>query len=278
MKEPGGGGRFHRVMHSGLLILLWIGAALSAFAGPRDLPGWKLVWSDEFTGRSIDSSKWKACERGGSDWNDTMSADPKCFALKNGVLELRGFANPDRKKDAVEYLTGGITSQGKFDFTYGKVVIRARFKSATGAWPALWMLGAKGGWPHNGEIDLMEHLNYDDKVYQTVHSHWANEVDKAKTIPKGTTAPIKRDDFNEYGVEWDADKLVFTVNGAPTLTYPRVPEKGAEQWPFNQPFYFILSMQIGGQWVGKADPKDYPAWMAVDWVRVYQREAAAKGT
>lgn len=135
MKEPGGGGRFHRVMHSGLLILLWIGAALSAFAGPRDLPGWKLVWNDEFTGRSIDSSKWKACERGGSDWNDTMSADPKCFALKNGVLELRGFANPDRKKDAVEYLTGGITSQGKFDFTYGKVVIRARFKSATGAWP-----------------------------------------------------------------------------------------------------------------------------------------------
>jgi beta-glucanase (GH16 family) len=253
------------------MMLSWVIAMPFAAAGPVDLPGWRLVWNDEFTGRSIDSAKWKACERGRSDWNDTMSPDPKCFALKNGVLELRGFANPDRKKDPVEYLTGGLTSQGKFDFTYGKVVIRARFKSATGAWPALWMLGAKGRWPHNGEIDLMEHLNHDDKVYQTVHSHWANEVDVKKTVPKGATAKIRRDEFNEYGVEWDADKLVFTVNGAPTFTYPRVPEKGPEQWPFNEPFYFILSMQIGGKWVGKVDPGDYPAWMAVDWVRVYQR-------
>lgn len=133
------------------------------------------------------------------------------------------------------------------------------------------MLGSKGSWPHTGEIDLMEHLNFDHIVYQTVHSNYTINLDKTKTPPKGGTAPIQRDDFNTYGLEWDAEKLVFTVNGKATFTYPRVPEKGPEQWPFHQPFYFILSMQIGGKWVGKEDPSHYPAWLDVDFVRVYQR-------
>lgn len=234
------------------------------------LKGWKLVWNDEFSGSRIDTTKWSMCERGKPDWNDTMSPDPRCYVLKNGILQLRGIANDRKDKDPVDFLTGGLQSKGKFEFTHGKVVIRARVKSAKGAWPALWLLGTKGGWPGNGEIDLMEHLNHDNFVYQTIHSRWANEVDKGKTVPKGTTAKINRDEFNTYGAEWTADKITFTVNGAPTLTYPRVPEKGADQWPFNGKFYLILSMQIGGSWVGPADPAQYPAWMDVDWVRVYQ--------
>lgn len=241
-------------------------------AEPAAMPGWKLIWNDEFGGTSIDSTKWSPCERAKPDWSDTMTRDPRCFKIGGGTLKLIGIVNPDTAKDPSAYLTGGITSKGKFDFTRGRVVINARFKSAKGAWPALWMLGSKGGWPHNGEIDLMEHLNFDDKVYQTIHSYYANEIDKShRNPPKGTTAPIKRDEFNTYGADWDAEKITFTVNGKPTLTYPRVPEKGPEQWPFEQPFYLILSMQIEGKWVGKADPKDYPAHMEIDWVRVYQK-------
>ena len=236
------------------------------------MPGWKLIWNDEFNGKSIDSGKWSPCERGKSDWNDTMTRDPRCFKIGGGTLRLIGLANDDPAKDPSTFLTGGVTSKGKFSFTHGRVLVRARFKSARGAWPAIWMLGEKGGWPHNGEIDLMEHLNYDDKVYQTIHSHYANHIDKSqKNPPKGTTAPISRDDFNTYGADWDAEKIVFTVNGKATLTYPRVPDKGTDQWPFDQPFYLILSMQIGGGWVGKPDPKDYPAHMEIDWVRVYQK-------
>ncbi len=255
-----------------VLALLALVPLARAEQEPLRIPGWKLVWQDEFNGTKIDSEKWSPCERGTSDWNNTMSRDPRCFKISGGVLQLRGFANDKQEEDPVPFLTGGVTSRGKFDFTHGKVVIRARFKSAKGAWPALWMLGSKGRWPHNGEIDLMEHLNFDDKVYQTVHSHWANNVDKEKSIPKGTTAEISRDAFNTYGVEWDADKIVFTVNGAKTMTYPRVEEKGPEQWPFNGPFYFIFSMQIGGNWVGQPDAKDYPAFMEIDWVRVYQKD------
>ena len=234
---------------------------------------WELMWEDDFGGKKLDDTKWTLCERGKSDWNDTMSDDPRLLEVKEGVLRLRGIVN-DYKDDPEPYLTAGVTSKGKFAFKYGKVQIRARFKSAQGAWPALWMLGAERNWPANGEIDLMEHLNFDDKVYQTIHSEYTIKIDKTNTPKKGGTANIKRDDWNTYGCEWNEDSIVFTVNGEPTHTYPRVLTKGEKQWPFNQPFYFILSMQIGGKWVngsGPTNPDHYPTWMEIDWVRVYSR-------
>lgn len=231
--------------------------------------GWKLIWSDEFNDSRIDDRKWVRCERGRSDWNDTMTNDPRCYKLSDGTLKLIGIVNPNTAKDPSPFLTGGLTSKGKFQFKHGRIEIRARFKSAQGAWPALWMLGEKGGWPRNGEIDLMEHLNFDESVYQTIHSGYTHQNGGGQP-PKSTFAKIDRDGWNTYGAEWDAQKIVFSVNGTPTLTYPKVPGKGADQWPFEQPFYIILSMQIGGAWVGKADPKDYPADLEIDWVRVYQ--------
>lgn len=256
------------------LTLGFLSSILLAEGAPdANLPGWKMLWNDEFDGKSIDPTKWSPCERGKSDWDDTMTKDPKCFKIGGGTLRLIGLVNKDTEKDPSPFITGGVTSKGKFQFQHGKVLIRARFKSARGAWPALWMLGSKGGWPHNGEIDLMEHLNFDDKVYQTIHSFYANEIDKShKNPPKGTTAPITRDAFNTYGAEWDSERIVFSVNDQSTLTYPRRADKGTEQWPFNQPFYLILSMQIEGSWVGKANPKDYPADLEIDWVRVYQKQ------
>lgn len=245
--------------------------ACSANAQPSAPAGWKLIWNDEFNGTHIDSSKWSPCERGTSDWNDSMTRDPRCYQIGGGTLRLIGIVNPDLKQDTSAYLTGGITTKGKFDFTYGKIEINARFKSARGAWPALWMMGSRKPWPHNGEIDLMEHLNFDNIAHQTVHSHYTQSIDKTGTPLKTKTSPISRDDFNTYGAEWDAEKVVFTVNGKPTHTYPKVPEKGPDQWPFDQAFYLIFSMQIEGEWVGKADPKDYPANMEIDWVRIYQK-------
>lgn len=103
-----------------------------------------------------------------------------------------------------------------------------------------------------------------------MHSEYTIKVDKTNTPKKGGVVPIKRDDWNTYGCEWDADKIVFTVNGKPTHIYPRMPEKGVKQYPFTQPFYFVLSMQIGGNWVGKAKSDHYPAEMEIDWVRVYK--------
>jgi beta-glucanase (GH16 family) len=262
--------------------MAWIADAPAAEVGKSAPPKhqrseWELAWSDEFEGDVLDDAKWTRCARGTSDWNDTMSDDPRLLKIENGVLYLLGIANDTG--DAPPYLTAGLNSKGKFDFKYGKVQIRARFKNAQGAWPALWMLGAEERWPACGEIDLMEHLNFDDKVYQTVNSEYTLKIDKTNDPKKGGTAKINRDGWNTYGCEWDANKIVFTVNDEPTHTYPRVPEKGAEQWPFDQPFYLILSMQIGGKWVngsGPTNPEHYPAWLAVDWVRVYGRRKPAE--
>lgn len=261
-----------------LTISLLIAVTSNSFAqeitcSTTDIPGWKLVWQDEFNGEKLDDKNWTVYGRGKSDWNNTASTDPRLIKVANGILQLRGIENDNKEKDPAPYLTGAITSKGKYSFKYGKTQIRARFKCADGSWPALWMLGNEKGWPANGEIDLMEHLNFDDKVYQTVHSKYTHKIDKTNTPKHGSTTPIaNRDGWNTYGCEWDADKIVFTVNGVPTLTYPRVAEKGELQWPFKQPFYFILSMQIGGKWVnGKVptNPEHYPAYMEVDWVRVY---------
>ncbi len=241
---------------------------------------WELAWKDDFVGKELDNSKWTLCKRGIPDWKNTMSDDPRLLKVKDGVLHLRGIIN-DKKDDTAPYLTAGVTSKGKFAFKYGKVQIKARFKSAQGAWPALWMLGSKRGWPANGEIDLMEHLNFDQKVYQTVHSEYTIKIDKTNTPTKGSTAKINRDEWNTYGCQWDANKIVLTVNGKHTLTYPRVPELGMKQWPFEQPFYFILSMQIGGKWVNKSGPTNpdhYPAGIEIDWVRVYRPKEPATQT
>ncbi len=269
-----------------LVIFLFVISAVSACTNatesyatnPSDhlnQSGWELVWKDDFAGKELDDSKWTLCTRGTPNWKDTMSDDPRLLKIEDGVLHLRGIVNDKPDEDPAPYLTAGVTSRGNYSFQYGKVDIRARFKSAQGAWPALWMLGAEKGWPASGEIDLMEHLNFDQIIYQTIHSEYTLNIDTTNIPKKGSTAQIERDDWNTYGCEWDANKIVFTVNGKPTHTYPRVPELGEKQWPFDQPFYFILSMQIGGGWVngsGSTNPTHYPAGMEVDWVCVYSRK------
>ncbi len=273
--------------YTGWIIVLVATLSLSANADvnktaakTQETPEWELVWSDEFAGEELDNAIWTRCQRGKSDWDNTVSDDPRLLTIEDGVLHLRGIVNDKTDNDPAPYLTAAVNSRGKFTFRHGKVQIRARIKSAQGAWPALWMMGAEQGRHGYGEIDLMEHLNFDDIVYQTVHSDYTIHIDKENSPKKGGTAGINRDDWNTYGCEWDANKIVFTVNGQPTHTYPRVPDKGEKQWPFDQPFYFILSMQIGGKWVnnaGPTNPAHYPAGMEIDWVRVYKQKPSDAG-
>lgn len=245
-------------------------------------PKWELIWSDEFdkaTGKyGFDEKYWSVIERGKSNWKQYMSPNPALYDVKDGNLVLRGIVNPDQKSDPVPYLTGGIKTQGKFSFRYGKVEIRAKFDCAQGAWPALWMMPDYPGavWPDSGEIDLMEHLNFDNFAYQTCHSHFTMTLNRRNPAP--TSSPkIKRDDYNVYAVEWTPDELRFSVNGKQSFIYPRVPsEVENKQWPFDNYFYIQVDMQLGGSWVGAVNPKQLPVEMKIDWVRVY-KDANAKG-
>jgi beta-glucanase (GH16 family) len=245
---------------------------------------WKLIWEDQFDGDELDTTNWSLISTypnkydRSPDWKKHMIADERVYAVKNGNLYLTGIKNPGIENDDRPFLTGGVESKGKFFFTFGKVEIRAKKECAQGAWPALWMMpedGVYGGWPHSGEIDIMEHLNYDSVIHHTVHTRYTNVLKNTSNPPRGI-GNIKADvtQWNVYGLEWHPDVLIWTVNGVETFRYPRVEglDDEMKQWPFDQPFYFILSQQLGGSWVGEVEPEELPVSMIIDYVRVYQQE------
>jgi len=233
---------------------------------------WQLVWEEDFNQGIIDTNVWSKIPRGKVDWNNYMSYEPACFAVENSNLILTGMPNTTQPGDTAPFLTGGVYTKGKLAFSNGRIEIKAKFDCAHGVWPALWMLPEKGQWPTGGEIDIMEHLNFDTIAYQTVHSHYTYDLGIEDNPPHGHTAPIQRDNYNIYSVDLYPDSLVFAINHTPTFTYPRIQTDKEGQFPFNQPFYILLDMQIGGKWVGTINPEQLPARMYIDWVRFYQKK------
>lgn len=266
-----------------LLALLLIAApsAISADKAQKTkAPKWKLIWSDEFnTDNLIDSTKWSKIPRGGSDWDNYMADYDTLYAVTDGNLILRGIENGVAPRDTAPFLTGGVWTKDKFSFLYGKIEIRAKLESAQGAWPAFWMLAANnvnGRYPRNGEIDLMEHLNYDSVIYQTIHSYYTLNLGERTNPANGTVPAINPKEYNTFGMEWFPDRLVFTVNGRPTMTYPKIETDKEGQYPFDQPFYLLLDMQLGGSWVGAVDATQLPVKMEIDWVRIYRDQRMKK--
>ncbi len=235
---------------------------------------WNLVWEDHFNGSKIDTTKWSKIPQGRPNWSKHMSNNPLCYELISGELKLKGIKNPDQKNDPREHLTGGIYSKGKFSLQYGKIEIRAKFKNAQGAWPALWLkpdYEKNGAYQKNGEIDIMEHLNHDSIVYQTLHSYYTIKLGEKQNPQSSSIVKINPTQFNTYGLEWYPDRLVFITNGIETLIYPKVEnESDSFQWPFDKSFYILIDQQLGGGWVGEIEDRDLPAELVVDYVKVYQ--------
>ena len=206
-----------------------------------------------------------------------MINDDRVYSVNGGKLYLKGVNNPGILNDPRPFLTGGVNSQGKFSFLYGKIEVRARKECAQGAWPAIWMMPEEavyGGWPHSGEIDIMEHLNFDSVIHYNVHTRYSYVLKNRRNPPSGI-GNINADvtQWNIYGLEWYPDVLIWTLNGRETFRYHRLEGLDPEmiQWPFDQSFYIILSQQLGGSWVGKIDPDQLPVSMIIDFVKVYQK-------
>ena len=232
---------------------------------------WKLVWEENFDKDGvIDETVWSKIPRGQSDWNRHMSDDNALYDVKNDNLILRGMVNPGLSGDTMPFITGGIYTKDKKSFYHGKIEIRAKLGNARGAWPAFWLLPFDNvRYPHGGEIDIMERLNNDTIAYQTVHSYYT--INLNQTVPrKNTAAPIRKDDYNVYGVELYSDSLVFSINGKRTFHYPRIETDLEGQFPFDRSYYLLLDMQLGGSWVGEVNANDLPVEMYIDWVRFYE--------
>ena len=178
--------------------------------------GWRLVWAEEFDSNELDTTSWSRCKAGGADWMRHMSPLDSLCRVEDGTLRLYGIRTPEGLDDDRPCITGGVDSKGKRSLRGpARIDVRARFDCAQGFWPAIWLMPDSDiGWPRGGEIDIMEHLNFDDIAYQTVHTPVTLRGGN-RFPPNSGTAPIDPNAFNTYSVIFTDSKIQFLINDRP---------------------------------------------------------------
>ena len=249
---------------------------VEALAADEETPGpeYMLVFRDEFNepdGTLPDAKVWRYCTRRPKvTWARYLSNSPEVAFIKDGNLVLRAIPNPDKSKDNVSMLTGGIETSQSFTFRFGRVECRALVNPFIGNFPAIWMMPkSKFGWPKGGEIDIFEQINNEQRSYATVHSTWTqNHPDQPHS--GNLWMPMNR--YHIYAVEWEEDVLTFFADGKRVFQYKKQNDS-QEQWPFDKSnFYLILNQSVGnGSWA-KNPNENHTYEMRIDWIRVYQKK------
>lgn len=242
---------------------------------------WKLVWSDEFDGKSLDYSKWEVEVNafGGGNQELQIYTDRKeNVRVEGGHLVLEARHDHHQIAGTVrEYSSGRIRSKHRGDWKYGKFEVRAKLPGGQGVWPAIWMLPTDevyGTWASSGEIDIMEFKGQEpDVVLGTLHfgKQWPHNQYKTGTmkLAKGNFT----DDFHTFAIEWEEGAIRWYVDGVHYQTQKDWSSGGGKfPAPFDQRFYLILNLAIGGNFLGNPDATTpFPRQYLVDFVRVYQR-------
>lgn len=249
---------------------------VEALAADEETPGpeYMLVFRDEFNepdGTLPDAKVWRYCTRRPKvTWARYLSNSPEVAFIKDGNLVLRAIPNPDKSKDNVPMLTGGIETSQSFTFRFGRVECRAMINPFVGNFPAIWMMPKTNlGWPKGGEIDIFEQIDNEQHCYATVHSTWTqshrNELHSGNLL-----MPMNR--YHTYAVEWKEDVLTFFADGKRVFQYKKQNDS-QEQWPFDKSnFYLILNQSVGnGSWA-KNPNENHTYEMRIDWIRVYQKK------
>lgn len=248
------------------------------------LEGYNLLWHDEFEGDTLNEDIWTREVREVGWTNNELQAyvdsEDNVF-VKDGNLILKALDSGDGT-----YTSGKVNSQNKADFTYGKVVARAKVPEGKGLWPAIWMMPQDeehyGQWPKCGEIDIMEILGDDvKKTYSTIHYGEPHAEQQgsyviANVLKDGTFAS----DYHDYSVEWEPGEMRFYVDDIEVLTvndwFTAVQGEDDKPYPapFDQPFFVQMNLAVGGNWPGDPDENtDFEkAEFAIDYVRVYQKD------
>jgi len=237
----------------------------------------ELVWSDEFEATDLSTDNW-VFETGDHGWGNNELQN---YTEGDNVEVSEGTLKIIAKKEGIG--SSGYTStrlNSTRSFRYGKIEIRAKMPEhkGNGLWPALWMLGSNienVGWPACGEIDIMEYVSFDpNNVHFSIHSTANNHTNGTQITSGAVGLETVEEEFHTYGLLWTDRYLKFYIDDPENvqLNFIRPSPTTAENWPFNQPFYFLMNIAVGGTWGGLngVDNSIFPAVMEVDYIRVYQ--------
>ncbi len=254
-------------------------------SGPVEYTEADLVWFDDFNGSKLDTKSWNY-EFHEPGWvnNELQSYDDSAenTYVKDGFLVIQPIKKV-AEDGTVSYTSGRVNTQGKHAFTYGRFEARLKVPTGQGYLPAFWMMpddeSFYGQWPKCGEIDIMEVLGHQtDTLYGTLHFGEPHSQDQGTyTLSSGNFA----DEFHVFALEWDPGEIRLYCDGIKYKTindwYTKRPGFGEVTYPapFDQPFYMIFNVAVGGNWPGYPDattPFDERAQMVVDYVKVYQKK------
>ena len=244
-----------------------------------------LMWSDNFKGTELNRNDWNV-ETHDAGWVNAESQayvdDEKNIYVEDGNLILR----PIRQKnaDGTETITSGrVNTQGKHDFTYGLFEVRAKVPTGKGFLPAFWMMPTDenlyGQWPRCGEIDAMEVMGQENnKLYGTIHyGNPHSEKQGTYTLENGNFT----DEYHTFACDWEPGKITWYVDGVKYHEandwYSTTEGQGTVAYPapFDQPFYAILNLAVGGSWVGYPDEntKINSSAYIIDYVKIFQKDS-----
>lgn len=236
-------------------------------------PG-ELIWADEFegeAGQAPDPSVWNH-ETGDHGWgNEELQNYTK--SRDNSALDGDGNLVITALEEEDGYTSARITTQDNITAEYGRVEARIQVPTGQGIWPAFWMLGQEfpqTPWPDSGEIDIMEHIGSEPStVHGTIHGpgySGGEGIGASYDHPEGGAFP---DDFHVYAVEWSPEGITWFVDDVAHNTITPA-DVGDNEWVFDQPFFMILNVAVGGLWPGHPDrTTEFPQQMVIDHVRIY---------
>ena len=247
----------------------------SGYSTPDVYSNYQLIWSDEFDSTDINTSTWNFEQGNNNGWGNN-ELENYTGRIQNAFASNGNLVIEARRENSTssQYTSARMTTQGKKSFQFGRIDIRAKLPAGKGIWPALWMLGdniGSAGWPACGEIDIMEMLGHEpNKSYGTLHFGTSpathDSYGASYVLPSGSYDQ----QFHVFSLLWEQDSLKILVDdqvfvsATSSTIYP--------VYPFNNSFFFIFNIAVGGNWPGSPDSGTlFPQRMFVDYVRVFKK-------
>ena len=282
--------------------LLYFDDLRLASVGGTPYSGWNLAWSDEFNGTTVDPSTWTydigtgtGPGQPGTGWGNNeleyYTSRTNNVYEAGGMLHIVARQESNYNGSGADYTSARLLSQGLVSQKYGRIEWSAKLPLGTGCWPALWLLGSDittVSWPGCGEIDMMENRGSDPTIVQSSTHSGGNGGSDGYGDDGGVYQFISGEEtnaaagFHTYTMDWSTNAIMFYTDGHLLATVKNWSSSvGSYPVPFNQPFFFIMNLAIGGSYLGWPSESSvnsgtaFPVEMDVDYLRVYQQTNTA---